>query len=230
MAEPVSPIRTPSLVVGCASDTFVLCTDSSAALGFAQQRGSTQHGGHSAAKVQKAAGQEDEEKRRSEEHQKLASRLIFSAEGGAGFSHRNTKPAAWRGDLQVLEDLEEGEEPKLGRGAATAPRSYTATHGVGCDGFHTKLPKCRIVKRNEGRNCEVAREVGAVWELPATGLHDDVFPRFQRMSRANAPSRLLPTLIRWWEWLRAFEVTTWQERHRVGWDAIDGRKKTPHLF
>ena len=34
---------------------------------------------------------------------------------------------------------------------------------------------------------------------------------------------LLPTLIRWWEWLRAPEVERWQERRRVGWDATNGR-------
>ena len=34
---------------------------------------------------------------------------------------------------------------------------------------------------------------------------------------------LLPTLIRWWEWFRASEVSRWQEWDRLGWDATDGR-------
>ena len=34
---------------------------------------------------------------------------------------------------------------------------------------------------------------------------------------------LCPTLIRWWEWLRAPELSRWQERHRVGWDTTGGR-------
>ena len=34
---------------------------------------------------------------------------------------------------------------------------------------------------------------------------------------------LLLTLIRWWEGLRAPEASRWQESHRVGWDAADGR-------
>ena len=42
------------------------------------------------------------------------------------------------------------------------------------------------------------------------------------MSRANA-HRASTTLIRWWEWFRALEVERWQEGHRVGWDAADGR-------
>ena len=37
----------------------------------------------------------------------------------------------------------------------------------------------------------------------------------------ECPIALLLTLIRWWEWLRALEVSRWQERHRVKWDASD---------
>ena len=50
-------------------------------------------------------------KRREEEHQKLVSRTISSAEGTAGSLHRITKAAAWRGCLQVLEELAEDAEP-----------------------------------------------------------------------------------------------------------------------
>ena len=53
----------------------------------------------------------DEEKRREEEHHNLVNRMIFSAEGGALFLHRITKPAAWRGSFHVLEDLEEYVKP-----------------------------------------------------------------------------------------------------------------------
>ena len=40
---------------------------------------------------------------------------------------------------------------------------------------------------------------------------------------SERPIALLPTVIRWWEGLWVQEVTRWQERHRVGWDATDGR-------
>ena len=53
----------------------------------------------------------DEENRREEEHQRPASRILSSADGGEGFLHRITKPAAWRGGLLVLEDLEEDAGP-----------------------------------------------------------------------------------------------------------------------
>ena len=34
------------------------------------------------------------------------------------------------------------------------------------------------------------------------------------------PVAFVPTLVRWWERLRA---PRWQGRHRVGWDTTDGR-------
>ena len=34
---------------------------------------------------------------------------------------------------------------------------------------------------------------------------------------------LMPTLIRWWEALRAPEVAKWQQKYRVDWDFPDGR-------
>ena len=33
----------------------------------------------------------------------------------------------------------------------------------------------------------------------------------------------MPTLIRWWEDLRAPEEAKWQQKKRVDWDATDGR-------
>ena len=33
----------------------------------------------------------------------------------------------------------------------------------------------------------------------------------------------MPTLIRWWEALRALEVVKWQQKYRVDWDAADGK-------
>ena len=39
----------------------------------------------------------------------------------------------------------------------------------------------------------------------------------------ETPIALMPTLIHWWEALRAPEVAKWQQKHRVDWDAADGR-------
>ena len=40
---------------------------------------------------------------------------------------------------------------------------------------------------------------------------------------SKRPIALVPTLIRWWEALRAPEVAKWQQKYRVDWDATDGR-------
>ena len=40
---------------------------------------------------------------------------------------------------------------------------------------------------------------------------------------SERPLALVPTLIRWWEALRAPEVAKWQQKYRVEWDATDGR-------
>ena len=40
---------------------------------------------------------------------------------------------------------------------------------------------------------------------------------------SEMPIALMPTLIRWWEAVRAPEVVKWQQRYRIDWDATDGR-------
>ena len=61
-----------------------------------------------------------------------------------------------------------------------------------------------------------------MWEVAAISLHDDVFPDSKEVT-SERPIALQPTPIRWWEWLRALKVDTWQELHRVDRDAVDGR-------
>ena len=40
---------------------------------------------------------------------------------------------------------------------------------------------------------------------------------------SERPIAVMPTLMRWWEALRASEVAKWQQKCRVAWDATDGR-------
>ena len=40
---------------------------------------------------------------------------------------------------------------------------------------------------------------------------------------SERPLALMPTLIRWWEAMRASEVMKWQQRYRIEWDAFGGR-------
>ena len=44
---------------------------------------------------------------------------------------------------------------------------------------------------------------------------------------SERPIALMPTLILWWEALRAPEVVKWHQKYRVDWDATDGRNGGP---
>ena len=50
-----------------------------------------------------------------------------------------------------------------------------------------------------------------------------MFFRIPTKVTSERPLALMPTLIRWWEGLRALEVAKWQQKYRVHWDATDGR-------
>ena len=50
-----------------------------------------------------------------------------------------------------------------------------------------------------------------------------MFFMIPKMVTSERPIALVPTLIRWWEALRAPEVAKWQQKYRVDWDATDGR-------
>ena len=51
-----------------------------------------------------------------------------------------------------------------------------------------------------------------MWSSVEGGRHnDDVFLFSRRNVTSERAISLLPTLIRWWEWLRAPEVSRWQE-------------------
>ena len=53
-------------------------------------------------------------------------------------------------------------------------RLYKEKTGVGCDGFHPKVPLDLTKERNERRNSGVLGEGGAEWKMTATSLQDDV--------------------------------------------------------
>ena len=47
---------------------------------------------------------------------------------------------------------------------------------------------------------------------------------------SERPIALVLALIRWCPCLRALQVSRWQEKHRVGWDATDGRTRWTDLI
>ena len=52
-----------------------------------------------------------------------------------------------------------------------------------------------------------------------------MFFLIQKNVTSERPIALMPTLLRWWEALRALEVTKCQQKYRVDWDATDGRNE-----
>ena len=62
--------------------------------------------------LQEVKKQDDD--RRKEDHQKPVSRMVASAEGGAGLVHKITRPTAWRRGGQVLEEVERDVRPLKG--------------------------------------------------------------------------------------------------------------------
>ena len=70
----------------------------------------------------------DEKKRREKAHQQLVAWMISYAWGEAGFLHRSTQPAAWRGGLQVLEEFETQRKAEI-VGETLAVRLRVSKHG-----------------------------------------------------------------------------------------------------
>ena len=98
-----------------------------------------------------------------------------------------------------------------------ASRLYKAKTGVGCDCFHPKVP-LDLIKRNVLEFLEKVAQSGT-WPQEAGTTMFFLIPQKVTSERQIA---LMPTLIRWWDAVRASEVMKWQ-RYRIEWDAPDGR-------
>ena len=134
-------------------------------------------------------------------------------------------------DLQNLEDkpwkneeLKKSEEalPRLNEcGLEKVSKLYNGKTGVGCDGFHPKVP-LDVTKETRGEIVEFLEEVeeSAKWPQHACTT---IFSLIPKNVTSERPIALLPTLIRWLEALRAPEVAKWQQKYRVDWDARNGR-------
>ena len=164
-------------------------------------------------------------------HQQKVSQMIKSAEGGAGFLHKNTKPTAWRGGAQVLEKEEEdvrlmnrceakrkewakhwqcdesvqnmkdkpwkNEELKNLEEALPrikecdlekASRLYKAETGVGCDGFHQKVP-LNLTKGTRGEIVEFVEKVeqSEKWPQKACTMMFFLIPKNVTSKRSGKP-------------------------------------------
>ena len=91
-------------------------------------------------------------------------------------------------------------------------------HGEeGVDGFHPRVLLGLSEKCCGGRLTPVREvEMAEVWPANASITLFLLIPESTTSAR---PIALLPTLIRWWEWLRASAVVEWNGRHTVTGDA-----------
>ena len=79
-----------------------------------------------------------------------------------------------------------------------------------------------IDKRTRGELVELLEKVEQSGNWPQQAC-TTMFFLIPNNVKSERPSALMPTLIRWWEALRASEVTTRQQKYRADWDATDGR-------
>ena len=195
----------------------------------------------------------DEKEKMEEMHQPTVAQTIRKVEGSAGLLHKITKPTARKGGAQILkkdeedvsceakrkeydevqnwedkpwtnEDLTKLEEvlPRLKVcELEKVSRLCKAQTGVGCDGFHLQVP-WDLTKETRGELVEFLEKV----EQSGSGCNKHarrcsfLIPKNVTSER---PIALMPTLVRWWEELRAPAVAKWQQKYRVDWDATDGR-------
>ena len=123
---------------------------------------------------------------------------------------------------EALQDLEEALPPMGTEDLKRAASSYKTSTGVGADGIHPKV----LLDFCEGTRGKFVVFLAKVeqcvqWPAQASTLP---FLHFPKHVTSERPIALLPTLLRWWEWLRAPVVQEWEKkRRRVKWDATEGR-------
>ena len=100
-------------------------------------------------------------------------------------------------------------------------RLYKAETGVGCDGFHPKVP-LDLTEETRGEIVEFLEKVEQSGKWPQETC-TTMFFLIPKNITSERPIALMPTLVRWWEAQRAPEVAKWEQKYRVDWDATDGR-------
>ena len=140
---------------------------------------------------------------------------------------QNTKDKPWKNEeLKKLEDalpglgecdLEKGAETLRGKHRSGMRRLPPKSR----DGFHPEVP-LDLTKGTRGEHGEFFEKVEQSGKWPQQAC-TTMFFLIPKNVTSERPIALMPTLIRWWEALRAPGVATWQQKHRVDWDAADCR-------
>ena len=103
-------------------------------------------------------------------------------------------------------------------------RLYKAQTGVGCDGFHPKVP-LDLTKETRGEIVGFLEKVEQRDKSPQHACTTKFF-LIPKNVTSERPIALMPTFIRWWEALRAPGVAKWQQKYRTnGVGSIDGNEQ-----
>ena len=87
--------------------------------------------------------------------------------------------------------------------------------------FIPKVP-LDLTKETRGAVVDFLEKVEHCWRWPPQAC-TTMFFLIPKNVMSDRPIALVPTLIRWWEAMRAPEVAKWQQRYRIDGDATDGR-------
>ena len=124
---------------------------------------------------------------------------------------QNVKDKPWKN-----EELRKSEKalPRLKEcHLEEVPRLYKANKGAVCDGFHPKVP-LDLIKETREEIVEFLEKVEQSGKWPQQAS-TTMFLLIPKIVTSERPIALMPTLIRWWEALRAPEEAKWQQNYRV---------------
>ena len=146
-------------------------------------------------------------------------RKVWSIHWQCNEEVQNMQDKPWRND--ELRRCEEALPRLKERDLEKTSSMYKAKTGLGCDGFHPKVP-LDLTKETRGGI------VRFLWKVEQSGKWPQqacttMFFLIPKNVTSERPIALMPTMIRWWE---APEVAKWQQKYRMDWDATDGRRTT----
>ena len=114
---------------------------------------------------------------------------------------------------EELKKLEEALSRLIESHLERASRLHKATTGVGCDGFHAKCP-LDLTKETRIEVVEFLEKMEQSGKWPQQACTTMFF-----VDQKNITSERPVVLVL----KKAPEVANWHQRHRIEWDAIDGR-------
>ena len=130
--------------------------------------------------------------------------MIKSGEGSAGLLHKITKPTLWRGGAKRKEWAKHWQSDESVQNVDKPSGLYKAKTGVGCDGSHPNV-LLNLTKETRKEIVEFLEKVEQSGKWPQQEC-TTMFFLIPKNVASQRPIALMPTLIRWWEAVRAPEA------------------------